>query len=72
MIQGVAAKWSFSPLSANKGVNQQVMRFTPFITPENQAVKKKVTPKTNSLGSSSLLREVYRFEKGKISHSVQS
>ena len=22
-------------LSANKGVNQQVMRFTPFITPEN-------------------------------------
>ena len=21
-------------LSANKGVNQQVMRFTPFITPE--------------------------------------
>ena len=34
MIQGVAAEWSFSPLSANKGVNQQVMRFTPFITPE--------------------------------------
>ena len=34
MIQGVAAKWSFSPLSANKGVNQQVMRFTPFTTPE--------------------------------------
>ena len=33
MIQGVAAKWSFSSLSANKGVNQQVMRFTPFITP---------------------------------------
>ena len=24
---------SFSSLSANKGVNQQVMRFTPFITP---------------------------------------
>ena len=23
-------------LSANKGVNQQVMQFTPFITPENQ------------------------------------
>ena len=22
-------------LSANKGVNQQVMRFTPFITPKN-------------------------------------
>ncbi len=34
MIQGVAAKWSFSSLSANKGVNQQVMRFTPFITPQ--------------------------------------
>ena len=34
-------------LSANKGVNQQVMRFTPFITPKNQAVKKKgVSPKT--------------------------
>lgn len=65
MIQGVAAKWSFSPLSANKGVNQQVMRFTPFITPKNQAVKKKVTPKTISLGSSSLLREVYKFEKRK-------
>ena len=59
-------------LSTNEGINQKVMRFTPFITPENQAVKKKVTPKTNSLGSSSLLREVYRFEKGKISHSAQS
>lgn len=35
MIQGVAAKWSFSSLSANKGVNQQVMRFAPFSTPEN-------------------------------------
>ena len=58
-------------LSANKGVNQQVMRFTPFITPKNlQAIKN--APKTNSFGSSSLLREVYRFEKGKISHSVQS
>ena len=65
-------KGSFSSLSANKGVDQWVMRFTPFITPKNQAVKKKVIPKTNSLGSSSLLREVYRFEKGKISHSVQS
>ena len=58
-------EYSFSSLSANKGVNQQVMRFTPFITPKNQAVKKKVTPKTNSLGSSSLLREVYKFEKRK-------
>ena len=28
-------------LSANKGVNQQLMRFTPFITPKNQTVKKK-------------------------------
>ena len=45
MIQGVAAKWSFSSLSANKGVNQQVMRFTPFITPKNlQAIKN--APKT--------------------------
>jgi|GEM_PF-1982201 len=34
MIQGVAAKWSFSSLSANKGVNQQFMRFTPFIIPK--------------------------------------
>ena len=34
MIQGVTAEWSFPSLSANKGVNQQVMRFTPFITPE--------------------------------------
>ena len=34
MIQGVTAEWSFPPLSANKGVNQQVMRFTPFITPK--------------------------------------
>lgn len=25
---------SQTSLSANKGVNQQVMRFTPFITPE--------------------------------------
>ena len=25
-------------LSANKGVNQQVMRFTPFITPKNAIV----------------------------------
>lgn len=32
-------------LSANKGVNQQVMRFTPFITPKNlQAIKN--APKT--------------------------
>ena len=38
-------------LSANKGVNQQVMRFTPFITPKNQALKKNVTPKTNSFGT---------------------
>ena len=34
MMQGVAAEWSFPSLSANKGVNQQVMRFTPFITPQ--------------------------------------
>ena len=36
---------SQTPLSANKGVNQQVMRFTPFITPKNlQAIKN--APKT--------------------------
>ena len=45
MIQGVAAEWSFSSLSANKGVNQQVMRFTPFITPKNLRAIKKTTPK---------------------------
>ena len=39
MIQGVAAKWSFSSLSANKGVNQQVMWFTPFITPTNSKIE---------------------------------
>ena len=33
---------SQTPLSANKGVNQQVTWFTPFITPKNQTVKKKV------------------------------
>ena len=26
-------------LSANKGVNQQVMRFTPFITPQNYRLR---------------------------------
>lgn len=36
---------SQTSLSANKGVNQQVMRFTPFITPKNlQAIKN--APKT--------------------------
>ena len=29
---------SQTSLSANKGVNQQVMRFTPFITPKNAIV----------------------------------
>lgn len=42
MIQGVAAEWSFSPLSANKGVNQQVMRFTPFITPRINVSKRYI------------------------------
>ena len=37
MIQGDARNIHF-PLSANKGVNQLVMRFTPFITPENIAI----------------------------------
>ena len=36
---------SQTSLSANKGVNQQVMRFAPFITPKNlQAIKN--APKT--------------------------
>ena len=40
-------KGSFSSLSANKGVNQQVMRFAPFITPKNlQTIKNGVSPKT--------------------------
>ena len=30
MIQGVAAKWSFSSLSANKGVNQQFIGLHPY------------------------------------------
>ena len=30
-------EYSFSSLSANKGVNQQVMLFTPFSTPEFQS-----------------------------------
>lgn len=34
MIQGVAAKWSFSSLSANKGVSQRVMRFASFVMPK--------------------------------------
>ena len=42
MIQGVAAKWSFSSLSANKGVNQRVTRFTPFITPKNHCLRKLI------------------------------
>ena len=29
-------------LSANKGVNQQIMRFTPFITPKNLRAIKRV------------------------------
>ena len=33
-------KYSFSSLSANKGVNQQVTRFTPFITPKYSITKK--------------------------------
>lgn len=34
MIQGVEKKVHF-PLSANKGVNQWVTLFTPFVTPKN-------------------------------------
>ena len=32
-------EYSFSSLSANKGVNQQVMRFTPFITPTKSKIE---------------------------------
>lgn len=42
MIQGVAAEWSFPSLSATKGVNQRVMRFTPFITPKNKIDSKRL------------------------------
>lgn len=31
MIQGVAAEWSFSPLSANKGVNQLFIGLHPLL-----------------------------------------
>ena len=58
MIQGVAAKWSFSSLSANKGVNQQVMRFTPFITPKNLRAIKKLHP-SNNLGYDFWYRRVH-------------
>ena len=47
MIQGVAAEWSFPSLSANKGVNQQLMRFTPFSTPKN-LIATKTTPNTKN------------------------
>ena len=33
-VEGNTSGGSNPSLSANKGVNQQVMRFTPFITPE--------------------------------------
>ena len=36
-------EYSFSSLSANKGVNQQVMRFAPFITPKNLRAIKNCT-----------------------------
>lgn len=35
MIQGVAAKWSFSSLSAVSLDYQVVIRFTPNFTPKN-------------------------------------
>ena len=50
MIQGVAAEWSFSSLSANKGVNQQVMRFTPFITPKIKHLRNKLHTRLIVLG----------------------
>lgn len=35
MIQGVAAKWSFSTLSAINAENQQIEKQTPSFTPNN-------------------------------------
>ena len=58
MIQGVAAKWSFSSLSANKGVNQQVMRFTPFITPKNQLLIVYPCNNTYNISTSTTFYEV--------------
>ena len=49
---------SFSSLSANKGVNQQVMRFTPFITPKNLRAIKKLHP-SNNLGYDFWYRRVH-------------
>lgn len=46
-------------LSANKGVNQRVTRFTPFITPVNLSVKKKATPKVMNLGCSLWYKRVH-------------
>ena len=42
-VEGNTSGGSNPSLSANKGVNQQVMRFTPFITPE-YSVAKNATP----------------------------
>ena len=53
MIQGVAAEWSFSPLSANKGVNQLIMRFTPFIIPKINLLERHF--------AFPLLREIFVF-----------
>jgi predicted homoserine dehydrogenase-like protein len=35
MIQGVAAKWSFSCLSATNAENQQIAKQTPSFIPKN-------------------------------------
>ena len=50
---------SQTSLSANKGVNQRVTRFTPFITPVNLSVKKKATPKVMNLGCSLWYKRVH-------------
>ena len=44
-------------LSANKGVNQQVMRFTPFSTPKNL---RATPPKTAILGGANHLLSLHR------------
>ena len=43
-------EYSFSSLSANKGVNQRVTRFAPFSTPKNLEIIKLHRPTLNPIG----------------------
>ncbi|WP_314110107.1 hypothetical protein, partial [Segatella salivae] len=59
-------------LSANKGVNQQVMRFTPFITPKNlRAIKKNYT-QAIILGMTFGIGEFIRFYNDETTSSLAS